>query len=380
MKKIIKIWELGIWLFLLAPISEACNVPVYQFALENWTTDDYVFLVFTADSSPATRPNALKFLETAAKDSLVNISLDFRSATDWDRTPSDVTATFPWMRVFYPHTPHWFWEGPVTPENVRNLLDSPARQTLVQRLVEGDAAVWLFLETGNPATDSIVARKLAKNLKMLSDSLKVPATSVDSAGNCVIHPDSAEISVRFSLLSIPANAPEESLFRQMLLGIEPDLLSISTTQPVAIPVFGRGRALYALIGSGVNEKLIRRACESIIGWCSCEVKADNPGMDLLIRSDWKFVTKLATHPTPALKLPPVTGLSRFVPVPITDSSAQSPANPGPDSTPLPPTAVAESVGPVPDVVLFPVLWIFLAGILVVAGITIFMLRRNQIKD
>jgi len=381
MKKLIKIWELGLWLICFPQISEACNVPVYQFALANWAADDYQLLLFRDEPVTGISQGAFHLLETAAQDSQVNISLNYRLATDWNATASGVNVTFPWLRAFYPHTTRLFWEGLATPEHVRQLVDSPVRQALVQRLVVGDAAVWLFLETGNPAADSMVARGLAESLKILSDTLKIPATSVDSAGNCVIHPDSAEISVHFSMLTLPANAPEENIFRQMLLGIEPDLKSDAAAQPVAIPVFGRGRALYALIGRGINAKMIRRACEAMIGWCSCEVKSDNPGMDLLIRSDWKFTTR----PAPAAKLPPLTGLARFVPVPaetVLDSASRTTpvVTPVADSTTRLTPITGESEVPAPDAVLFPVLWIFLAGILVVAGVTILMLRRNQIKN
>ena len=41
---------------------------------------------------------------------------------------------------------------------------------------------------------------------------------------------------------------------QMLLNTEDDLKTMK--EPMAIPVFGRGRALYALVGKGINEETI----------------------------------------------------------------------------------------------------------------------------
>jgi hypothetical protein len=327
----------------------------------------------------------LRSLETAAADSLVNISLEYRSAAEWDTTVSTGKVTFPWLVAFFPHAPEPFWEGPVTPENVRKLVDSPARQTLVQRLAQGDAAVWIFLETENPPPDSSFARILHENLKELSSALKAPATSRDSSGICVIHPDSAEISVRFSMLSIPANAPEEIIFRRMLLGIEADLLLLDRPleQPVAIPVFGRGRALYALIGRGIHEKTIRRACESIIGWCSCEVKSENPGVDLLVRTDWKKI--VPERAVPPEKLPPLTGLSRFIQT-VADSQSKShplseklvPVEPVASDSIVPVQAAAGAAGSTPsDNLLILVGWIFLGGLVLVFSVTILLLLRKK---
>jgi hypothetical protein len=52
------------------------------------------------------------------------------------------------------------------------------------------------------------------------------------------------------------------------------------------PVFGQGRVLYALVGAGINEMTIAETCGFLVGACSCQVKALNPGTDLLIWADW----------------------------------------------------------------------------------------------
>ncbi len=78
---------------------------------------------------------------------------------------------------------------------------------------------------------------------------------------------------------------------------------------MAFPVFGRGRALYALVGDGIQEKNIREACESMLAWCSCEIKAQSPGTDLLIAADWSrpFGGRMVKDPEL-----PLTGLSGFL--------------------------------------------------------------------
>ena len=103
--------------------------------------------------------------------------------------------------------------------------------------------------------------------------------------------------------------PEEEIFVKMLLGTEPDLASFHA--PLAFPVFGRGRVLYALAGKGINHKLIKTACNAIIGWCSCTIKEDNPGTDLLFMADWEK----AIGDTSWIheEIPEITGLSGFIP-------------------------------------------------------------------
>ena len=55
-------------------------------------------------------------------------------------------------------------------------------------------------------------------------------------------------------------------------------------------VFGRGRVLYALVGKGIMPETIDTACAFMVGPCSCQVKNQNPGFDLLLSHDWESVT------------------------------------------------------------------------------------------
>jgi hypothetical protein len=44
--------------------------------------------------------------------------------------------------------------------------------------------------------------------------------------------------------------------------------------------------LYALVGAGITADNIREAGAFLVGACSCEVKRQNPGTDLLMAVDW----------------------------------------------------------------------------------------------
>jgi hypothetical protein len=73
----------------------------------------------------------------------------------------------------------------------------------------------------------------------------------------------------------------------MLLGIDADLKK--EARPMAFAVFGQGRALPPLIGDGIDAGNIGEFCSFAVGPCSCQVKAMNPGFDLLMSADWMAV-------------------------------------------------------------------------------------------
>ena len=93
----------------------------------------------------------------------------------------------------------------------------------------------------------------------------------------------------------------------MLLSSESDLADRQA--PMVFPIFGRGRILYALIGSGITPANIREACIFLIGPCACEIKDDNPGIDLLITADWQANIQTLISET---ALPSVAQMSQAV--------------------------------------------------------------------
>jgi hypothetical protein len=151
------------------------------------------------------------------------------------------------------------WSGPLTVEAVALLLDSPARRTVAARLHSGET-VWLLLESGRKDADETAARLIEENR---------PST-----------PASLIVRVR-------RDDPAEKMLVAMLLGSEPDLAGCR--EPIVFPVFGRGRVLYALVGAGITADNVRRAGAFLGSDCSCTVKRDNPGTDLLLTADWSDI-------------------------------------------------------------------------------------------
>ena len=82
-------------------------------------------------------------------------------------------------------------------------------------------------------------------------------------------------------------------------------------QTCALPIF------LPLIGAGVTAENIHDSAAFLVGACSCEVKEQNPGFDLLLAADWDVL--LSQDGVPLLasetrKIAP-TGTAELVPIP-----------------------------------------------------------------
>lgn len=300
---------------LLSAAAYACNVPVFRFALERWHADAYRVVVFHRGQLSDAEREMLNPLEEQIERLSANLTLRTVDVSELEPATTDeaaadreflsqvTNAKFPCIVVEYPaylRIPKPVWMGPLDPDAAGKIIDSPARQVLVQRLAAGQTAVWILLESGDAAQDDAAALVLESELKNLEKSLELPVLTAS--------PDDAlatklPLEVKFSLLRLPRASAAESTLVGMLLGSEPDLVELS--QPMVFPVFGRGRALLPLVGAGITQKNIHDAAEFLAGPCSCEVKEQNPGFDLLLKADWRELLGQDADPlVPAQAEPP----------------------------------------------------------------------------
>ena len=107
--------------------------------------------------------------------------------------------------------------------------------------------------------------------------------------------------IAFSVYRLSRTDPAEQALVTMLLNSDTGLEG-----PIAFPVFGRGRALWAMAGKGLNADMISEAGMFLTGACSCEAKELNPGVDLLFAADWEagLTTPAPTEPVPVPLLKP----------------------------------------------------------------------------
>jgi hypothetical protein len=173
------------------------------------------------------------------------------------------------------------WSGRFNSDVAGTLVDSPARQEVAQRLLTGQTAVWLVLESAEAKANDEAAALVTQQLKELEKTLELPelTASPDDEVRSAI-----PLKVAFSVLRVQRDDPREAMLTAMLLGSEPDLKE--RTEPIVFPVFGRGRALFGLIGAGITADNIADSAGFLVGPCSCQLKQFNPGFDLLNIADW----------------------------------------------------------------------------------------------
>jgi len=313
---------------LYAPPSESCNVPVFRFALERWRADIFEVVVFhRGEMSPdetlmveklekasagLLRRKELKTNQNSSPPSKVKRRtganytvqiVDLKSEVQkemldlWNSLPPSKvkrrtgdSPEAPWLVVRYPESARiWrpFWSSRLTPDAVNYLADSPVRSEIAERILDGESAVWVFLESGDPEQDNSAAEMLKSQLSQMESTLKLPETVDWTGGGTASSTSNGQgLRIAFSLIRVSRDDPREMMLIQMLMNSEPDLFDY-ISYPMAFPVYGRGRSLYALIGDGINERNIHLACTFVTGACSCEIKAINPGIDILMTVDWE---------------------------------------------------------------------------------------------
>ena len=291
----------------------ACNVPVFRYALERWVPDPYQVVVFhEGPLAPGAQKVVTALLDYVDRPDGCPTNLTFEVvdvSKNIDRRWQDIIqtrkdATLPWLSVRYPAQTEIkasLHEGPLDTAFLQSLLDSPMRRTLAERLLSGQTAVWILVESGDKDKDNEKAAWLTSHLKKLEQTLTLP--ELTTAPKDKLRADLA-LKIEFSLLRVSRQDAREQVLVRCLLGMEDDLEP--RREPIVFPVFGRGLALWAIVGKGINADNIEGAARFLVSACSCEVKAQNPGVDLLMTADWE--KGLSGQLTKAPDVPALTSL------------------------------------------------------------------------
>ena len=280
--------------FLSLPVC-ACSIPVFRYALERWHADAYEVFVFHQGYLSSKDQAMVDRLQKASSDGASRANVIVKTV-DLEASPDETmpklwkaqdAPELPWIVVRYPRFSRISedaWSGHFTAAAVEALLDSPTRKEIARRILEGETAVWVLLESGIQQQDDAAAHLLESQLKKMEETLEISVPEVDDIVDMAYTQASSDLHVKFSMVRLSRNGPSEQIFVQMLLHTEWDIKMV--LKPMVFPIFGRGRALYALVGDGINEDNIERACSFLVGWCSCEIKALNPGIDILMSVNW----------------------------------------------------------------------------------------------
>ncbi len=309
----------------------ACNIPVFRFALDHWPSDPYRLTIFHRGPLAAEHRDSINALRKHASGNhpavtieIVDLASKPAGAEGEIRPPE--RAKLPWLVVRYPaatriETP--VWSGPLQSSILKGLLNSPDRHELARRIRDGDSAVWVLLAGGDAKKDAAAEQLLRKEVQRLEKELKLPTRTLAPEDKLS---DNQPLKLAFSVLRVSRKNPLEEMLVRMLLNTEGDLPGRS--DPMVFPVYGRGRVMPALVGAGITPANIEEAATFLAGPCSCEVKRDNPGVDLLMTMDWG-----RTAASPVASIPIVAG----TPVPIPRQRPAPPAS-APPSASEPPSA------------------------------------------
>lgn len=322
---------------LLCSAVWACQVPVFRYALERWNADQYRLVILhegplheevaklallsaKPDTADTKHPVPQRQSEVASgrfEVTVVDIHTNHDPRLDavWK---ARVDTALPMLAAYYPIGSEAAGDrpafvSPLTTESLQTTLDSPVRQKIANHLIAGDSAVWIFLESGDTAKDAEAYAILERQLQLDATWLELPSPEELEVAPEILKQAKIPIRINFSIVRLKREDKSEGFLIETLLNSEPDLKQYA--EPIAFPVFGRGRVLYALVGKGIADSTIRAASSFIVGPCSCQVKNQNPGFDLLMQCDWNQavgdtlisepIESVPTNAAPVLlKIPP----------------------------------------------------------------------------
>jgi hypothetical protein len=282
--------------------AQACSLPVFRVALldPKWRPEHYGLYLFHDGPVPPAEKRILNSLNDYLDKNEGHLNCTLRVIDLAKEKDEDLLALYqqqgevplPYLVVRYPDAAGInanLWAGPLKEAPLRALLDSPARRTLGKRLLSGESAVWVLVESGEKIKDDMAFALLTAQLGNLQTSLKLPDPDPKDVKR-FDRPGSPPLKLAFSTLRLSRTDPAEKWFAAMLLGMDKD--AKQATGPVLFVVYGRGIAHEPLIDKGINHVMIARQAEFVIGECACEVRRLNPGKDILMPADWDTFEEL----------------------------------------------------------------------------------------
>lgn len=277
-----------------ADFARGCETPVYRFAMYNWPPADYTLYALRSGDADSARRGFLAVVgEVEARVAPVNFSVVAVDVSDEgaDKLPESVRSAWDARDpkaselnvVVCPNG--WSIGSPAEIDDAAlgSWLDSPARRVMVERLSAGDCCVLVVLGSADAAALSAAREQALAAARRAAEGAVRPYAL---AGFEEPETASAE-ALGVSVIAVDRNDPAEAGLVASLLGVEQDLRDYQ--EPMVFCVYGRGRAMEPCLGAGVTPENLDHLIAFAAGACSCEVKEQNPGMDLLVAANWDAI-------------------------------------------------------------------------------------------
>lgn len=293
------LWRFGMWALplvfgILSIDARGCSLPVFRYALDRWQPDTFHLKVAQNQTQD---PAVAKFLR--------NLGPSFGLNLEADRVPDETSQLLRPDPADSDGPPPW--TGKLDGAVLEYFAQSPARTKIIQEILEGASAVWIVVESGDASADDKAVEALQKRLRYLQQVISLPA--VDPNDFSSRPGPGPALEVKFSVLRVPGlhlpsgdarqtQAPHpETLLLPVLAGPRSGLSA--SREPWFAAVFGRGRVLGAWSAATFGDDQIEEICLFLAGACSCQVKRQNPGWDLLLQIDWDEKLREIGVPTPS---------------------------------------------------------------------------------
>ena len=234
-------------ILLAALISLACTTRVSEWVLLNSTPHQYSLIYFHKGS-----------VSESVKKQNQKLAEGISSSNIQFKTVSRQGIAEPYYGLYYEGR---FFSKYKTVDDLRGLTSSPLREKVAAELMAGKLCVMLYLKTDNKEKDE-------KGLSTLRSTI-----------------ESSPFGKIITVIELSRNNSEEHHFASLLLNVEDDLKDIQ--EPMLFGIFGRFKALEPLLGRGISEENINLMIDYFTAECSCLIKDDLPGTDILSLDQWE---------------------------------------------------------------------------------------------
>ncbi len=287
-------------LFVAASV-QACQVPVFRYALERWESANYRLIVMHRTPLPRSIQQELLTLQRKLSSQSDSANLSLEVIDVGKINPSAQKAlpgiqsmrSDPWFVLLNPDK-QVVYSAPFVQGGTGTVINSPTRKRATELIVSGASVVWVFIPNNDKQASEQVHETLKKALKKAKETIHIPSgiyRPEDLKNNHAQDIDmedvlrsSIPLKIEFPILTLDRNASEEAVFFAMLTQGMPEELK---KEPLLVPLFSRGRILQPIPASHVSVDVILKGCNYLCGACSCTVKESNPGTDIIIQQDWK---------------------------------------------------------------------------------------------